>query len=75
MGLGTDQEEDNNKHGRHNKVVDDGDGPGTKSFGSVSCSICLEFVMDNGDRSLAKLICGHQFHLGNYKFCLLMQEN
>ncbi|CAL5208615.1 unnamed protein product [Lathyrus oleraceus] len=62
MGLGTDQEEDN-KHVRNNKVVDEGDGPGTKSSGSVSCSICLEIVTDNGDRSLAKLLCGHQFHL------------
>ncbi|XP_051146997.1 E3 ubiquitin-protein ligase RFI2-like [Andrographis paniculata] len=30
---------------------------------SVSCSICLEAVVDNGDRSWAKLQCGHQFHL------------
>ncbi|KAG9159247.1 hypothetical protein Leryth_023119 [Lithospermum erythrorhizon] len=29
----------------------------------VSCSICLDAVMDNGGRSLAKLQCGHQFHL------------
>ncbi|XP_039064009.1 E3 ubiquitin-protein ligase RFI2-like isoform X2 [Hibiscus syriacus] len=36
---------------------------GGKSFGSVSCSICLETVTDNGDRSWAKLQCGHQFHL------------
>lgn len=46
-------------------AVDDGDGGGaTKSFGSVSCSICLEVVADNGDRSWAKLQCGHEFHLG-----------
>ena len=52
-------------------VVDDGDGGGggagggcEKSFGSVSCSICLDIVIDNGDRSWAKLQCGHQFHLG-----------
>ncbi|XP_039028082.1 E3 ubiquitin-protein ligase RFI2-like isoform X2 [Hibiscus syriacus] len=60
-------------------VVDDGDGGGGggaadgsdgvdcenggKSFGSVLCSICLEMVTDNGDRSWAKLQCGHQFHL------------
>ncbi|KAK4796551.1 hypothetical protein SAY86_028877 [Trapa natans] len=30
---------------------------------SVSCSICLEVVGDNGDRSWVKLQCGHQFHL------------
>ncbi|KAK4750937.1 hypothetical protein SAY87_004419 [Trapa incisa] len=29
----------------------------------VPCSICLEAVTDNGDRSWAKLQCGHQFHL------------
>ncbi|KAK4748817.1 hypothetical protein SAY87_015403 [Trapa incisa] len=29
----------------------------------ASCSICLEVVSDNGDRSWAKLPCGHQFHL------------
>ncbi|KAA3487235.1 Sterol-regulatory element binding proteins intramembrane protease [Gossypium australe] len=54
-------------------VVEDGDGGdgggnvdcrnGGKSFGSVSCSICLETVTDNGDRSWANLQCGHQFHL------------
>ncbi|KAF7805087.1 E3 ubiquitin-protein ligase RFI2-like isoform X1 [Senna tora] len=56
MGLGIDDD----------VVVDDGDGDtaaGGKSFGSVSCSICLEVVADNGDRSWAKLQCGHQFHL------------
>ena len=60
MGLGNDED----------AVVDDGDGgggdivEGGKPFGSVSCSICLEVVADNGDRSLAKLHCGHRFHLG-----------
>lgn len=29
-----------------------------------SCSICLEAVRDKGDRSIAKLQCGHEFHLG-----------
>ena len=36
-------------------MVDDGDGDtvdGSKSFGSVSCSICFEIVADNDDRSL-----------------------
>ncbi|GKU97692.1 hypothetical protein SLEP1_g10802 [Rubroshorea leprosula] len=63
MGLGINDGDD--------LVVDDGDGGGDdadcgnagKSFGSVSCSICLETVTDNGDRSWAKLQCGHQFHL------------
>lgn len=59
MGLGNDGD----------VVVDDSDeggadtGGAAKSFGSVSCSICLEVVADNGDRSWAKLQCGHQFHL------------
>lgn len=45
--------------------ADGGGGGGTrgKGFGSVSCSICLEVVADNGDRSWAKLQCGHEFHL------------
>ncbi|XVE89635.1 hypothetical protein DITRI_Ditri20bG0011800 [Diplodiscus trichospermus] len=63
MGLGS--------NGGDDVEVDDGDeggdvadcGNGGKSFGSVSCSICLETVTDNGDRSWAKLQCGHQFHL------------
>ncbi|KAL2345662.1 hypothetical protein Fmac_006947 [Flemingia macrophylla] len=42
---------------------DDDDGDEVKSFASVPCSICLEPVTDNGDRSWAKLQCGHQFHL------------
>ncbi|KAL2950335.1 hypothetical protein AAZX31_20G222600 [Glycine max] len=69
MGLGNDEEEDNNNNNNNNnknnndKVVDDGDAGGGKSFGSVSCSICLEVVADNGVRSWSKLQCGHQFHL------------
>nr|AGZ15397.1 zinc finger RING-type [Phaseolus vulgaris] len=39
------------------------DGDTNKSYGSVPCSICLEAVTDSGDRSWAKLQCGHQFHL------------
>ncbi|XAR61332.1 hypothetical protein NMG60_11035008 [Bertholletia excelsa] len=37
----------------------------TSSFdvSSVSCSICLDSVTDDGDRSRAKLQCGHEFHL------------
>lgn len=48
-------------------AVDDGDGGGGKSLSSsnASCSICLEAVSDNGERSWAKLQCGHEFHLGN----------
>ncbi|XP_051144869.1 E3 ubiquitin-protein ligase RFI2 [Andrographis paniculata] len=39
------------------------DGGGKVSVASVSCSICLDLVTDNGDRSWAKLQCGHKFHL------------
>ncbi|PON34483.1 43kDa postsynaptic protein [Parasponia andersonii] len=61
MGLGSDDD----------VVVDDGDGGcgggggggGKSCGGSISCSICLDVVADNGDRSWAKLQCGHQFHL------------
>ncbi|KAB2602336.1 hypothetical protein D8674_003341 [Pyrus ussuriensis x Pyrus communis] len=62
MGLGSDEE----------VVVEESDGVGGgggcggKSYGgSVSCSICLEVVADNVDRSWAKLQCGHEFHLVN----------
>ncbi|KAH6772525.1 hypothetical protein C2S51_010929 [Perilla frutescens var. frutescens] len=47
-------------------LLDDGDGggPGGKaSAAAVPCSICLDVVADVGDRSWAKLQCGHQFHL------------
>ncbi|XP_071700856.1 E3 ubiquitin-protein ligase RFI2-like isoform X2 [Rutidosis leptorrhynchoides] len=30
---------------------------------SVPCSICFDLVGDDGDRSIAKLNCGHKFHL------------
>ncbi|KAJ4824305.1 hypothetical protein Tsubulata_029366 [Turnera subulata] len=33
------------------------------SSSGVSCSICLDTVLDNGGRSRAKLQCGHEFHL------------
>ena len=49
-------------------LLDGGDDGGKSS--SVSCSICLEAVADNGDRSWAKLQCGHQFHLGKRKMNL-----
>lgn len=49
-------------------IDDGGGGIGGKGFGSVSCSICLDVVADNGDRSWAKLQCGHQFHLGESEF-------
>ncbi|KAL1549575.1 E3 ubiquitin-protein ligase IPI1-like [Salvia divinorum] len=39
-----------------------GDRGGYKAA-AVSCSICLEAVTNNGDRSWARLQCGHQFHL------------
>ncbi|KAL6545047.1 hypothetical protein OROHE_009954 [Orobanche hederae] len=45
-------------------LFDDGDGDGCKeAAAAVFCSICLDVVTDNGDRSWAKLHCGHQFHL------------
>ncbi|KAI3800941.1 hypothetical protein L1987_29041 [Smallanthus sonchifolius] len=30
---------------------------------SVPCSICLDLVIDDGERSIAKLHCGRKFHL------------
>ncbi|CAH9145090.1 unnamed protein product [Cuscuta epithymum] len=48
-------------------LLEDGEsgfeGGGEKASAAVSCSICLESVTDNGDRSRAKLQCGHEFHL------------
>ncbi|CAA0815594.1 RING/U-box superfamily protein [Striga hermonthica] len=46
-------------------LLDDGDGGGCKALlsAAVSCSICLEVVADSGERSRAKLQCGHEFHL------------
>eukprot|EP00262_Sarcandra_glabra_P006415 TRINITY_DN1869_c0_g1_i1.p1 TRINITY_DN1869_c0_g1~~TRINITY_DN1869_c0_g1_i1.p1 ORF type:complete len:442 (-),score=51.82 TRINITY_DN1869_c0_g1_i1:276-1601(-) len=51
--------------GEKDRLEDKVDGGGGFSFvtSSVSCSICLESVTDNGDRSWAKLQCGHEFHL------------
>ncbi|KAH7352807.1 hypothetical protein KP509_19G065400 [Ceratopteris richardii] len=33
------------------------------SQGQLSCSVCLEVVTDASHRSIARLTCGHQFHL------------
>lgn len=52
-------------------LPEDGDGDGKAGDGgkafvasaAVSCSICLDVVKDDGERSWAKLQCGHQFHL------------
>ncbi|PIN26694.1 hypothetical protein CDL12_00561 [Handroanthus impetiginosus] len=46
-------------------LLDDcgGGGVGKAVAAAEPCSICLDVVMDNGDRSWAKLQCGHQFHL------------
>ncbi|KAK6915609.1 Zinc finger, RING-type [Dillenia turbinata] len=58
--------------GDSNNILDDGDSGGndgndgdggSRAASPVSCSICLEVVADDGDRSWAKLQCGHQFHL------------
>lgn len=35
----------------------------TSAAAAVSCSICLDLVADHGERSIAKLQCGHDFHL------------
>ncbi|KAJ0080929.1 hypothetical protein Patl1_11987 [Pistacia atlantica] len=43
-----------------------------KGFGSLSCSICLDLITDNGDRSWAKLQCGHQFHFEDFVVMLNM---
>lgn len=45
--------------------------PSHDAVSSVSCSICLDLVVDNGERSRAKLQCGHEFHLGNLLHSIL----
>ncbi|XP_073008588.1 E3 ubiquitin-protein ligase IPI1-like isoform X1 [Typha latifolia] len=40
-----------------------GSGDGEAAEKSESCSICLETIAFGGDRSTAKLQCGHEFHL------------
>lgn len=52
--------------GEADLLEDDGRGDAGMSFAvaAISCSICLEAVKDKGDRSTAKLQCGHEFHLG-----------
>ncbi|KAA8543100.1 hypothetical protein F0562_021405 [Nyssa sinensis] len=42
--------------------MDDANGAKASSL-YLACSICLDLVTDNGDRSRAKLQCGHEFHL------------
>ena len=66
MGLGNDDVSVVDDEGGTDSSV--GGNGSKKCFGSsVSCSICLEVVADNGDRSWAKLQCGHQFHLGEFR--------
>jgi hypothetical protein len=44
---------------------DGGGGKEEKAAAAVSCSICLEAVVAaSGERSTARLQCGHEFHLG-----------
>ncbi|KAJ0581816.1 putative transcription factor C2H2 family [Helianthus annuus] len=45
--------------------------PALACSSSVPCSICLDLVIDDGDRSIAKLHCGHKFHLGENTFGLI----
>lgn len=42
----------------------------------VSCSICLEVISDDGERTKVKLQCGHEFHLGKeiYFMGLLLRQ-
>ncbi|KAL0641149.1 hypothetical protein Bca4012_102945 [Brassica carinata] len=67
---GANNEDDRNKRRIASQWTDSAaDVPGKRgnedssSLVEVSCSICLELVVDDGSRSVAKLQCGHQFHL------------
>ncbi|XP_024966871.1 E3 ubiquitin-protein ligase RFI2 [Cynara cardunculus var. scolymus] len=44
-------------------VVDNLSSPALGCSSSVPCSICFDLVIDDGERSTAKLHCGHKFHL------------
>lgn len=51
--------------GSGESVVPEGDGGGGLATEVDStCSICLEVVVTGGGRSMVKLRCGHEFHLG-----------
>ncbi|XP_026449483.1 E3 ubiquitin-protein ligase RFI2-like [Papaver somniferum] len=60
MGLGDldslDDDEGGNGGGGRKSVVE-------VSLSYAQCSICLDVIEDNGERSRAKLYCGHEFHL------------
>lgn len=63
-GANDDDDDRNNQSTAHvrgkrgNKEEED-----SSTLVEISCSICLELVIDDGSRSMAKLQCGHQFHL------------
>lgn len=38
---------------------------GSSGSSNAPCSICLDPLTNNGERSIAILLCGHEFHLGN----------
>ncbi|KAI3783170.1 hypothetical protein L2E82_13234 [Cichorium intybus] len=44
-------------------VADYSSSPALGCSSSVPCSICFDLVIDDGERSIAKLQCGHKFHL------------
>ncbi|XP_023747907.1 E3 ubiquitin-protein ligase RFI2 [Lactuca sativa] len=46
-----------------NADVADNASPALGCSSSVPCSICFDLVIDEGERSTAKLQCGHKFHL------------
>lgn len=60
-----DRDRDRDLDHDHHQLMDGHDGDAAVPPSSeVSCSICLDLVSDTGDRSRAKLQCGHEFHLG-----------
>jgi hypothetical protein len=52
-------------------AVEDEAGGKEDKAAAVSCSICLDAVLAAfGERSTARLHCGHEFHLGNCPWML-----
>ena len=64
MGVGAEPKEDAAAAGSA-AAAEEGAGGKEEKAAAVSCSICLDAVLAvAGERSTARLQCGHEFHLG-----------
>lgn len=68
MGVGAEPKEESAAAGA---AAEDGPGGKEEKAAAVSCSICLDAVFAaGGERSTARLQCGHEFHLGECSWTL-----